>query len=126
MAKLGSILEFSNAENLERWSNSPPTAGWFFETFSLFDTVDIGGTGLQNLGKHATVILERFLTRKVYQTYQTREALEQKSMSQKVENFQKGGGGVSAKNQNVHNSKCRLWHEGEVQIFRIDFDDMYG
>ena len=93
MAKLGSILEFSNAENLERWSNSPSTAGSFFETFSLFDTVDIGGTGLQNLEKHATVILERFLTRKVYQTFQTREALEQKKHVTKSGKFPKGGQG---------------------------------
>ena len=49
-----------------------------FERFALSDTVDTGGTGFQNLGKHADIILERFLTMKVYQTFQTREAFKTK------------------------------------------------
>ena len=64
-----------------------------FERFALSDTVDTGGTGFQNLGKHADIILERFLTMKVYQTFQTREAFKTKHKTCHKKNFQKGGEG---------------------------------
>ena len=42
-------------------------------------------------------------------------------MSQKVEKVQKGGGGVSDENQNIHNSKFGLFDKrgGGAQMFRF-------